>query len=80
MSYRRYKLVISIPAISSIAVLVGGLLAGLLAILFYSLYVINGSLGNAFVISISLQTIIIYLVSLILCSLFVFAFLKRKGK
>jgi len=80
MRYKRYKLVISVPAISSIAVFVVGLLVGVMAILFYSLNVINRTLGAEFVISISLQTLTIYLLSLILCSIFVFTFLKRKEK
>lgn len=72
----RYKVVISAPAILSIAVFA----FGLLAIILYSLEVINGKLGTGFVISISLQTLTIYLVSLVLLSLFVFSFLKRRGK
>ena len=70
----RYKIQISAPAILSIAVLV----FGLVAILFYSLDVNSGREGSEFVISISLQTLSIYLVGLVLCSFFIFTFLKRK--
>lgn len=72
----RYKIQISVPAILSIAVFV----FGLLAILLYSLEVINGRLGTGFVISISLQTLSIYLLSVLSGSFLIFTFLKRKGK
>jgi len=72
----RYKIEISAPAILSIAVFIFGLLAMLL----YSLDVINGRSGSGFVISIDLQTLIIYLLSLLLCSILIFRFLKRKDR
>jgi hypothetical protein len=75
MTYRRYKFVISAPALISAAAFV----LGLLAMLIYSLDVINGQVGK-FVISMSLQTLMIYLLSLVLFSFFTFALLKRNGK
>ena len=70
----RYKIQISVPAILSTAVLIFGLVAMLL----YSLDVNNERLGSEFVISISLQALSIYLLGLVLCSFFIFRFLKRK--
>jgi len=72
----RYKIQISVPAILSFAFFV----AGLLVILLYSLELFNGESGTGFMISITLQTLSVYLVSLVLCSFLMFTFLKRKGK
>ena len=72
----RYKIQISAPATLSFALFV----VGLLAILLYSLEVFNGESGTGFMISITLQTLTVYLVSLALCSFLLFTFLKRKGK
>ena len=76
MTYRRYKLVISAPALISAAVFA----IGLLAILLYSLVVINGQVGSRFIISINLQTLIMYLLSLVLICFFTFSLIKRKRK
>jgi hypothetical protein len=72
----RYKIQISAPTILSTGVFV----FGLVAILLYSLDVNKGRLGSEFVISISLQTLRIYLLGLVLCSFFIFKFLTRKGE
>ncbi|HEX5171614.1 MAG TPA: hypothetical protein VFW11_20690 [Cyclobacteriaceae bacterium] len=72
----RYKIQISVPAILSTAVFI----CGLIAMLLYSLEVINGKLGTGFVISITLQTFGICLISSILCSLIIFRLLKRRAK
>jgi hypothetical protein len=69
----RYKIQISAPALLSAAVFV----LGLFAMLFYSLDVTNRELGSEFRISISLQTTIIYLVSVFLFSFFIFALFRR---
>ena len=58
----RYKIQISAPAILSTALLV----FGLVVILLYSLDVNRGRLGSEFIISISPQTLSIYLLSLVL--------------
>jgi hypothetical protein len=76
MTYKRYKFVISAPALISAAAFV----LGLLAMLIYSLDVINGQVGSRFRISISLQTLIIYLLSLALISFSAFAIMKRNRK
>ena len=76
MTYKRYKLVISAPALISAAAFV----LGLLAMLIYSLNISNGQVGNRFIISIKLQTLIIYLLSLVLFSFVTFALLKRNRK
>jgi len=72
----RYKIQISAPAIFSIAVF----FVGILAILLYSLNIISGESGTGFVISISLQSLSIYLLSLAVCILLIFKFFKRKEK
>jgi len=71
--FMRYKIQISAPALLSAAVFV----LGLFAMLFYSLDVTNRELGSEFRISISLQTTIIYLVSVFLFSFFIFALFRR---
>jgi hypothetical protein len=71
----RYKIQLSAPAILSTAVFV----FGLVGILLYSLEVNRGRWGSEFVISISPQTLSIYLLGLVLCSFFIFTLLKRKG-
>ena len=76
MTYKRYKLVISAPALISAAAFV----LGLLAMLIYSLDVINGQVGSRFKISINLQTLVIYLLSLFLFSFLTFALAKRNRK
>ena len=76
MTYKRYKLVLSAPALISAAAFV----LGLLAMLIYSLNISNGQVGNRFIISINLQTLIIYLLSLVLFSFVTFALLKRNRK
>jgi hypothetical protein len=76
MRYKRYKLVISAPALISAAAFV----LGLLAMPLYSLDVINGQVGSRFIISINLQTLIIYLLGLVLFSFFAFTLLKRNRK
>lgn len=74
MLFMRYKISISAPAILSTGVFV----FGLIAILLYSLDVNKGTLASEFVISISPQTLSIYLVSLVLCCFFIFRLLTRK--
>ena len=70
----RYKISISAPALLSAAVFV----LGLFVLLFYSFDEIEGISGSGFVISITLQALIIYLVSLALVSFLLFALLKRR--
>jgi hypothetical protein len=70
----RYKIQISAPAILSTGVLV----FGLVVILLYSLDVNTGRWGGQFIISISPYKLSIYLLGLVLCSFFIFTFLKRK--
>lgn len=70
----RYKIQISAPAILFTAVLVFGLVVMLLS----SLDVNRGRWGSEFVISVSPQTLGIYLLGLVLCGFFIFTFLTRK--
>lgn len=76
MRYKRYKFVISVPALLSAAFFV----FGLVAVVIYSLDVTNGQVGSRFLISINLQTLIIYLLILALFSFFTFALLNRNRK
>jgi hypothetical protein len=73
MRYKRYKLVISAPALLSMAVFV----FGLIVILLYSLEVYNGS---RFLINITFQTFCIYLFSSVIGSFLIFKFLKRRAE
>ena len=72
---RRFKLVISIPAILTIALYLLGLIVGI----FYSIVFMKGESGSGFTISIPLQTFILYILSLSMCCLLFYRFLKRKG-
>ena len=72
---RRFKLVVSVPAILTIALYVLGLIVGIL----FSIEFITGESGIGFTINITLQTFILYILSLSICCVLFLEFLKRKG-
>ena len=69
----RYKISVSVPALLSAAAFV----FGLIAIIIYSLEMIDRELGTGFIINISLQSLTVYLLSWVLSSFLIFALLKR---
>jgi len=72
----RVKISISVPAILS----TGLFILGLLAIFAYSMQISGKGYVNEFSISINVSTLLIYLFSLMLCTLSLFMLLKVKGK
>lgn len=72
----RHKLQISAATIASAAVFI----LGLLAFPFFFAEKIGGNAGTLLIIGTTLQTLIIYLLSLLFVSLTIFWFLKRRVK